>query len=292
MNEPNSPKTERDWSLTDLLRHTGDRLAHDLAQGLIPHRGEQGRVREEYIRGFLRRNLPRRFEVTTGFVFDSSGRISGQLDVIVADSQVAPRFELAGDVCFYPCECVVAVGQVRSRCDSEAKFLDAIENLRSASSLDRSANGKAVSIVDKRPLEPRFNHLDRMLTFVFVIDHALKGGTARDVLLQYLHDNGDEQAWPNLVFALDQYLLTYCCDDGVCPNTRHARGVALSRHSDETNTLLQFYAFLSQACAVISVAQPSYWEHLNGTLKFDAEVFYSSLHDDGERPPLISQWLR
>src|SRR6266704_3314125 len=101
-------------SLTRMLRGAGNRMSADLKERLISHPGEVGTDREEIIRGFLRSYLPKRFEVSTGFVFDSKGGLSKQLDIIIADSLVCPRFETLGGKRIYPCECVVSVGQVRS----------------------------------------------------------------------------------------------------------------------------------------------------------------------------------
>jgi hypothetical protein len=80
-------------SLQELLRAAGRRMRADLAERLIPHPGELGIDREEAIRSFLRSYLPKRFEVANGFAFDAHGKVSRQLDVIVANSQACPRFE-------------------------------------------------------------------------------------------------------------------------------------------------------------------------------------------------------
>jgi hypothetical protein len=60
----------------------------DLAERLVDHPGEVGSGREEILRRFLRDYLPKRFDVSSGFVFDSEGNISRQLDIIVADAGI------------------------------------------------------------------------------------------------------------------------------------------------------------------------------------------------------------
>jgi hypothetical protein len=102
------------FSLLRLLQASGKRMKEELRERLTPHPGELGSNREEIIRDFRRRYLPRRFEVSNGFAFDASGRVSKQLDIVIVDSQVCPRFETAGGIRFFPCESVVAVGQVKS----------------------------------------------------------------------------------------------------------------------------------------------------------------------------------
>ena len=53
------------FSLSDLLKASGERMRGDLAQRLVPHLGELGIDREEIIRQFLRAYLPKCFEVST-----------------------------------------------------------------------------------------------------------------------------------------------------------------------------------------------------------------------------------
>jgi len=134
----------KNFSLEAMLKASEKRMRDDLAGRLIPHPAELGTVREEVIRQFLRAYLPKRFEVSTGFVFDSAGNVSKQLDIVIANSLICPRFETSGGKRFFPCESVVAVGQVKSSLTACAEFRKALVNLESAKSLDRSANGTAV----------------------------------------------------------------------------------------------------------------------------------------------------
>ncbi len=106
-------------------------MREDLAQRMVKHPGELGVAREEIIRRFLRAYLPARFEISTGFVFDSKGNVSKQLDIVIANALVCPRFETAGGTRFYPCESVVAVGQVKSSLTRDAELRSALANLES-----------------------------------------------------------------------------------------------------------------------------------------------------------------
>ena len=86
----------KDFRLDALLAAAASRMKLDLAHRLIAHPGELGTDREEVVRSFLRAYLPKRFEISTGFVFDASGLVSKQIDVIIADSLVCAHFETAG----------------------------------------------------------------------------------------------------------------------------------------------------------------------------------------------------
>lgn len=271
-------------SLTQMLRVAGNRMSGDLREQLISHPGELGTEREEIVRSFLRSYLPKRFEVSTGFVFDSKGSLSEQLDIIIADSLVCPRFETVGGKRIYPCECVVGVGQVRSSMTSTMKLDQTLGNLQSVKMLDRSAGGKAVDERRQEPIDHRLNHLHQIFTFLFVIGNVLAAETVRERMIDYISDH-DPHVWPNVIFALDRYLITYCCDDGICPNPMHARGLAVQRASEVQDILIRFYNLLGRAIEVTRVSRLPYWEYLNEVSPWDAEVFYSG---KAEPPPLLS----
>ncbi|HEY2857045.1 MAG TPA: DUF6602 domain-containing protein [Terracidiphilus sp.] len=269
-----------EFELLDQLHNAGTRMEEDLKERLTSHPGELGRNREEVIRQFLRHYLPRRFEISHGFAFDSAGGISKELDVIVADAQCSPRFETAGGVRYFPCESIVAVGQVRSSLAGREQLRDVLSNLESAKSLDRSAAARAIDSVSREPLTPLTNHLDQIFSFVFVIGNMLKAETMRDEILDHvLHRS--PHLWPNIIFGCDKYLLTFCCDAGICPNPMDAKGIAVQMAYPDQDILMKFYLLLGRAVDATRVSHFPYWEYLNRITKWSAEVFYSS----SEHPP-------
>jgi hypothetical protein len=80
------------------------------------HRGDAGRVREEAVKEFLRKQLPDRFAVASGEVIDSRGSRSGQTDVLIYDrSMTAPLVAFEhGDV-LLAAESVLATVEVKTR---------------------------------------------------------------------------------------------------------------------------------------------------------------------------------
>lgn len=268
-------------NLAKLLSLAGEHMSRDLKEQLISHPGELGTEREEVLRSFLRLHLPRRFEVSTGFIFDSAGNLSKQLDIIIADSLVCPRFETPGGKRIYPCECVVAVGQVRSSITSVSKLNEALLNLHSAKNLDRSAKGKAIDKKYDECIDNRENYLHQIFTFVFVTGKSLSIDTIKPEILNYISAY-EPHLWTNVIFALDQYLVTFCCDDGVCPNPMHARGISFQSASDRQDILLRFYKLLGRAIEVTTVSGLPYWQYLDGVGEdWNADVWYSM----AEYPP-------
>jgi uncharacterized protein DUF6602 len=273
------------FSLSDLLDSAGKRMSSDLAERLVAHPGEKGMGREQIIRQFLLSYLPKKFEIATGFAFDFSGAVSKQLDLVIANSLVCPRFETSGGNRFYPCESVVAVGQIRSSLRSRRDFRDALSNLESVKALDRSAGGKALDTEHNETIDHRNNYLHQIFTFLIVTGRALSGENLCYELIEYLETH-EPFVWPNIVLVLDKYLVTYACDDGICPNAMHARGVAFQSASRRPDLLMRFYLLLGRAIEVTRVTSLPYWEYLQQANTWDAKVWYSSADDP---PPLLRQ---
>ena len=274
----------QEFNLESLLQQAGKRLRIDLAERFVPHPGETGSDREEVIRQFLRAHLPKRFDISTGFAFDATGKVSQQLDIIISDSLVCPHFETAGGTRFYPCESIVAVGQVKSSLKSVANFRGALRNLESAKALDRSAKGTAIDNKFGEAIDQTQNHLHQLFTFLFVIGDSLAQETIHRELMEYVL-NSAPHLWPNVIFAIDKYLGTFCCDSGVCPNPMDARGIAFQDARKDDELLMKFYLLLGKALETTRVSSLPYWEYLRNATSWSAEVWYSCADDP---PPFLS----
>lgn len=91
---------------------------------------------------------------------------------------------------------------------------------------------------------------------------ALAQETLHEHLMHYILER-HAHLWPNLVLALDKYLATYCCDDGICPNPMRARGLACQPQCEDEEILMRFYLLLGKAIEVIRVRGLPYWEYLH-----------------------------
>lgn len=267
-------------TLPQLLRSSGETMARELNSRLVPHNGENGRGREQIIRSFLTDHLPSRYLVSTGFVFDCHGRISKQIDIVIADASICPIFKTSGGIQLFPCEAVIAVGEVKSKITSNRELDDALDALIEVKAFDRSSNGSACDPRYNETLNPVDNYLHQIFSFVFVTGRAIKAETAGDYLLEKVHGTPIHQM-PNVIFSLNKYIISYCCDAGVCPNVMHARGVSIRKHDAITDTLQQFYVMLGRALDASRVASLSFWEYLSQSQGTDALI----LCDSYESPP-------
>lgn len=285
---------EEKFNLQDLLSSAAKRMRAELSEQLISHRGEKGGAREEVVRRFLRAYLAKRFEISTGFAFDASGAVSKQLDIVITDAFACPRLEAAGGVRFFPCESVLAVGQIRSQVTSRSKFQDALDNLDSVKALDRSADGRAFDTVRQEQIDNKVNYLHQIFTFLMIVEKSLAENTAFDELGDYLVDR-EPYRWPNLIVAPEKYLMTYSCDDGVCPNTMHATGIAIRKPSEPTELLMRFYLLLGRALEVTRFSSLPHWSYLQDLTTWDADVYHpftvTSVQFADDRMPHLSDSL-
>ena len=91
-----------------------------VAKTQITHSGTQGGAIENEWMNLLCRYLPGRYTVASGFVVDSHGRVSDQIDCIVYDAFYTPLLYGTGDVKYIPAEAVYAVFESKpstEKCD-------------------------------------------------------------------------------------------------------------------------------------------------------------------------------
>ena len=129
------------FSVTEYMKILGDELISAFAQGgLAPTPGMKGEARETAVRAKLRQLLPLGIGVGSGFVIDSDGNTSRQLDIVLYEEDICPVFRLneSHEGSFYPCEGVFAVGEVKSTIGSK-ETQDIIEKIASVRKLNRFA---------------------------------------------------------------------------------------------------------------------------------------------------------
>ena len=102
--------------------------------------GQIGSAREVPVRDKLMHLLPHGVAVGSGCVIDSFGNTSRQMDVVLYEKDICPVFAINDDPAstYYPCEGVIAVGEVKSALGS-AELEDTFRKIESAKTLRRYA---------------------------------------------------------------------------------------------------------------------------------------------------------
>jgi hypothetical protein len=80
----------------------------------VPHNLTKGELREQLLLDFFSDILPTRYTICSGFVVDSQGHETPQIDFIVAETLDIPRLVLHGAVSLVPFEALRAIVEIKS----------------------------------------------------------------------------------------------------------------------------------------------------------------------------------
>ena len=179
----------------------------DLAKR-IDHPGESGRAREQILTSFIHRLVPSTFSVDTGFVVDAVGGLSKQVDIVIYRNDYAPVFEI-GAVKHFLVESVVAVLEVKAAITSITRLDQALENIRSVKSLDRSNDGRNYMLTDRTIGGPinrdEFKH---QVFGAIVTERSLSRDALRDQILSFLRTH-PRREWPNTYIDVNGPVTAY-----------------------------------------------------------------------------------
>lgn len=174
----------------------------------IGHPGESGRARENIIADFLRPLIPQAFGLDTGFVIDSLGAISRQVDLVIYRTDFHPVFEIGG-IKHFLVESVVAVIENKARITSLAQLNRALDNIRSVKKLDRTNQGRNIVILGGQngpKVDPgKYGH---QIWGAIVTQKSLSSSKLERALLEFLRSN-DRRLWPNLYVDVYASTISY-----------------------------------------------------------------------------------
>ena len=103
-----------------------------------PHSGETGDLIERVFRSQLLEALPEKIGVSSGFVLDSHGSVSRQMDIILYDRPNTPRIFASDGAQMFPVETTCACGEIKTSMDS-TQLIDTFEKCLSYRRSDRKA---------------------------------------------------------------------------------------------------------------------------------------------------------
>ena len=125
---------------TNVLRAAQRKLDASIKQirDSIPHPGETGALVEREFRSQLEEVLPEKIGVSHGFVLDSNGGVSKQMDIVLYDRMNTPRILTSEGAQMFPVEATYACGEIKTKLDSPG-LQDSFEKCRSYKMLERKA---------------------------------------------------------------------------------------------------------------------------------------------------------
>ena len=104
----------------------------------IPHPGEIGALVERQFRSQLEEVLPAKIGVSQGFVVDSVGGVSRQMDIILYDKLNTPRVFASEGAQMFPVEATYACGEIKTELNA-SELEDCFEKCLSYKTLCRKA---------------------------------------------------------------------------------------------------------------------------------------------------------
>ena len=104
----------------------------------IPHPGERGALIERQFRSQLEEVLPAKIGVSQGFVVDSIGGVSRQMDIILYDKLNTPRIFASEGAQMFPVEATYACGEIKTMLN-KSRLEDSFEKCLSYKTLCRKA---------------------------------------------------------------------------------------------------------------------------------------------------------
>lgn len=216
------------------VRRIGERLVdefNDAKAGTTS--ATVGAAAEQPVRDQLEQVLPRGIAVGEGFVIDSYGGTSRQQDVILYERDICPVFSInqTPQTTYYPCEGVIAVGEIKSLLDRN-ELQDAFNKVASVKRLRRHmvpyfmpdpTTGEPIAL-NRNYLTPvgdsgnsiinvhvERSHRDRLQIFGFVLagESRLKRETLLDTFCALSHEEVEPMLLPNFLASLDKFVIMW-----------------------------------------------------------------------------------
>jgi hypothetical protein len=178
----------------------------------IAHAVESGRAREEIVRRFLRRFVPRGLGIDTGFVIDAHGGISRQIDIVIYRDNYHPILEIGGLKHFFV-ESVVTVIENKAQLLSRESLRQALDNVRSVKALDRSAAGRNYIVMDFHGAGPKVGTDPHHRVWTGIIaDESVTPATFQEVIADDMRAH-DVSMWLDCFVSINRFVSRFI-DDG------------------------------------------------------------------------------
>ena len=228
----------------------------------INHNLSSGEAREFALTKLLNKYLPSRVGVDRGFVIDALGNESKQIDIVIYDKTVGTIFEVSGTK-YFPCETVIAVGEVKSDIKSSAKLLDSLNKIQSVKTLDRTNKGTNRIItgpgisLEGVQFDPLTKHRDQIFGFIFTSSSL----SEETLLLELRNFNSqhERRCWPNLYCDWRHFIISYEIQGHLYPSAMDAIYLYCTQQSEIPDLLLLFYCILATFIDEAHTTRPNYF---------------------------------
>ncbi len=199
-------------NIAEVFAQVASKMRADMeaARSALSHPGLKGGAFEEAFRHFLRDYLPGNLEVLTGVLVDSSGAITRQLDVIIADRAKTPILYRSAETRVIPVECAYAVIEVKASLDTAE--LDAVmANMDSVRSLQKLAYQPDFPLVRNVTIYGKEVPIWPVMYFLFAYEGIDLQTLANNLAARQMNRPLDRRI--DMVCVLDQGVICNCPAD-------------------------------------------------------------------------------
>ena len=240
------------------------RIEFDYQAKILGHPGEIGTGRENVLKSILTKYIPRRYAIDSGFVIDALNGKSEQMDIVIYEVNYTPIFEIVEGKRFFPCETVVAVGQVRTEISSRTEMQACLNNIKSAKELDRSnkgtnelITGPGISLQQLR-FDPSKEFRDQIFGFIFC-----SSSISADLMIAELkksNERNEPRLWTNLIVNYRKFLIEYE-NEYLTQNPMEAQRIILTDPSERPRILALFVSILNNFLNIAHIARPNIFDY-------------------------------
>lgn len=231
----------------------------DLAEELVSafskankatHPYHVGVAKESAVKEKLQSIFPEFIGIGTGCVIDSFGNTSKQTDIVIYESNICPKFCVnnSDDVNYYPCESVIAVGEIKSNLTLR-ELNDSFEHIVSVKKMMRRTKDsmswrKYLSslCIDGVPEEKYLQKektLDQIMGFILCEKIDSKVKTFVDNYLRLLEITPDYEV-PNIVVSLQDGIFIYVDEkNNIVYDTKLAKDIFVSKNPDNFSFMIR-----------------------------------------------------
>lgn len=271
-------------SVVEDLIYQYNRACQATTPGLI------GGSRETAARDNFKQLLPNRIGVGTGCVIDTSQYTSKQTDIILYEKDYCPSFCInnSPEATYFPCEGVIAVGELKSTLDS-LQLNDSFEKIKSVKQCTRyyddtinwrNYNSTTVFVgTEEERYNQKSNSKDQIYGFIL----CKKFGLNINTLMQKICEKSkaeEAHLLPNLIISLEDGMIFFVdmTSNRLTEDKNGATGVYYTKNNNKSIQFL-LHKLYNQASTGRSTERIPFDKYLISTTKIDTDgALYMSFH--------------
>lgn len=208
---------KKSFDTFEYIQDLGEDLVRSFEKaGKTTHPHSVGGGKEKGAISKLQNILPSGVGVGRGFIIDSFGNTTSQCDIVIYEKDLCLKFnEDDEDNCYYNCESVIAVGEVKSRLDKDS-LVDSITKFQRIRKLRRKVNNhrnfrpylSKMSLygAENECYNQNTNCLDQIFTFLLCESFAL----SCEKIIEIILEDKNISNYPNIVLSVDGTIIDYC----------------------------------------------------------------------------------